>query len=534
MLVDYLNHAGAIHHASISETFDTVSLKLAREALSGDFTLKLFDELKTISARDTFELVIEAHGNYETVRDCTYASLTRIKAHIEEFKEEGLSEIKLQIAKGNVNSTLSIYFLDHLCNYLSHECLLNLINTLANQFEHTLTFEVFSTIEPFGTETIRFIQAGAAMPSMVEPNESLRQQKLDLFLENATVAQIKVKLLPSDLYLTKGSANQALNQFFETACSVLALAFIANTSSLSRDNVLTYKISGYKTIICNGISPADLRKNYLHLHKIYLWTYEGGNHSDKLGLVRNVLSIHSDDAGNIKIDKQVWEALQSNYQIYLKGNIQSYLEVKNKIAEFIIELTTRTYSMADELLDSFKNNAFILLTFLISVVVVNGLKDTGETIVFSNAYLMIVIILAIFSGAWLLMTRSEVMNQFDGASKAIADILKLNYSKVLMESEINECVNPVIATNRSYLQNQVKRYTGWWILMLVIFLGSFFIGNQLFSKNEIKTESAKSESAKSMTDKPPSAASVHDKAITGKAEGQLKDKAVKDTENRKN
>src|SRR5690606_16496348 len=148
---------------------------------------------------------------------------------------------------------------------------------------------------------------------------------------------------------------------------------------------------------------------------------------------------------------EVWSAIQSNYQIYLKGNIQSYLEVKNKIGELILESSARAYSMVDELLDSLKNNAFILLSFILTVVVVNGLKDSGESVVFSDPYLLIVILLSVVSAFWLLMTKSEVLKRYENAASNLSDILKANYAKILMSEEIDSLVNPIISKNRAYL-----------------------------------------------------------------------------------
>uniref|UniRef100_UPI000D46ECA8 hypothetical protein n=1 Tax=Aeromonas sp. HMWF015 TaxID=2056851 RepID=UPI000D46ECA8 len=221
------------------------------------------------------------------------------------------------------------------------------------------------------------------------------------------------------------------------------------------------------------------------LYKIYDWSYEGGNCSDKIGLVRNVLSIHLDDNNKIKIDNEAWQAIQSNYQIYLKENIQSYLEIKNKIGEFVIESSSRTYTMANEILSSFKNSIFVFITFILTVVVVNGLKDTGEKSIFSDAYFAIVIILCIVSLIWREMTKRAVLKQFESASSTVKEILQLNYSKVLMQDEINQCIDPVVSTNRTYLEEQVKQYSEWWLGIILIFGLTYGAANIYFEHPNI-------------------------------------------------
>ena len=279
-----------------------------------------------------------------------------------------------------------------------------------------------------------------------------------------------------------------LSEFGDGLASVLSVIFISNTSEITSDGKLSYKINGYKMISYDEAEFTDISDFGELPHKIYSWAYEGGNKVDKLGLVRNVLSIHLDDRNRIRFDSEAWEAIKSNYQVYLKENLQSYLEVKNKIGEFIIDSTAKTYGIADQLLESLKNNILVLLTFLLTVVLVNGLKDNGYKMVFSDGYLAIVLILTLVSIVWLVMTLLETNKRFESASETIKDILKLNYQKVIMESEIEDVVNPVIDKNRVYLKSQLKRYGIWWSILLAVFILSFATGNWHFSKSENKSK----------------------------------------------
>ncbi len=491
MLFEYFNCKGLISTSEIRETFDSLRISTKLIEPMNDFIPKLFDELKTLSNRDSFELFFDVCGNHITIYDCSPDSFRKIQEHILDNNDEVEYEIELNIRKNQIESTLSLYFLDKFSEYLETESLINIIRTISEIFSDNLKFEVFSTISQFGSDSIKFFQARESLQSNEIFAEFNRIDKLELFSENSSVYNLNLKLLPSDFNLLNISSSTKLNNFFNKACAVLSIIFISNSSEFKNIDSFSYKISGYKTVICNGVTVTSLAEKYKLLFKIYAWAYEGGNSSDKIGLVRNVLSIHLDNNGNIKFDREVWGAIQSNYQIYLKGNIQSYLEVKNKIGEFIIESTSKTYAMADELLDSLKNNILIILTFLLSIVVVDGFKDNGQISVFSNRYLAVVIFLTIISGLWLLMTKSGLVKRFDSASSTIKEILKLNYNKVLMESEIDECVDPVIIKNRAYLETQIKRYSYWWMAILVMFVLLFVVANRYFlstaSENDNKT-----------------------------------------------
>ena len=51
-------------------------------------------------------------------------------------------------------------------------------------------------------------------------------------------------------------------------------------------------------------------------------------------------------------------SIQTNYNLYLRDNVTQYLELKNKVAEFITDIVSRTGEYATEMLDKFKIKSF--------------------------------------------------------------------------------------------------------------------------------------------------------------------------------
>lgn len=488
MLLDYLEHTNQLHNASIDEKIDSLNLTIKPSVSILLFFPKFFDELKTLSKRDNFELFVEIEGTHKKITNCSNSSYEEIQNHITDFDSDAEYEIELRVKKQLHDKTISVYFIESFSRYLNDIPVLNVINLISNYFDNSLNLEVFSKIKCFGTSSIKFIEAHTQHDSSIIDDQYLsleRDKKLSLLFDNATTSNFTLELIPDDFYLIENSTLEILNDIFTKISSLLSLIFIANSSSFEKDGTFLYKISGYKSI-SEKISLFSHDKDMCSiLYKIYDWSYEGGNCSDKIGLVRNVLSIHLDDNNKIKIDNEAWQAIQSNYQIYLKENIQSYLEIKNKIGEFVIESSSRTYTMANEILSSFKNSIFVFITFLLTVVVVNGLKDTGERGIFSDAYFAIVIILCVASLIWREMTRKAVLKQFESASSTVKEILQLNYNKVLMQGEINQCIDPVVSTNRRYLENQVEQYSKWWLIIILTFGLIYGMANIYFEHPDI-------------------------------------------------
>ena len=483
MLLDYLTDKNLYSCSVIEETLDILNLKIGTMEPMTSVVKKLFDELKTISTRDTFELFFTINGNDISISDCSMMSFDKISTHISEHEDEDDYELNLTIQKIIEKNTISIYFLDEFSEYLKNENTYNLIKSISDHFIENLNFEIFSSIKSFGSNTIRF-----SSTTEIENNENEditdRTNQLEILFDNSSITNLPPKMLPCDFNLTSNSSNENINVCFEKLCSVLSLIFLSSSSTLDRKGYLSYKIFGYKSISDKNVTSDTLQKDKTLLYKIYSWAYEGGNSSDKIGLVRNVLSIHLNSDGKIKIDNDVWEAIHSNYQIYLKGNIQSYLEIKNKISEIIIESTTKTYAMADELLDALKNNIFIIVSFIFTVMIVNGLKENGASKVFSNTYLVIVLMFTTLSFLWLYMLNKETLKRFNSASDTVKEILRLNYNNLLMTSEIDRCVDPIVETNRRYLTRQLKRYTKWWLIILSFSCISFIIANRFIPHEE--------------------------------------------------
>lgn len=481
MLFDYLHHTNQFNNSCIDEKIDYLTLSIKPDISISDFFPKLFDELKTISTRDSFELFIEIEGTNETITNCSNACYEKIKNHINGFDRDAEFDIELRVKKNLSEKTMSVYFIDEFSNYLNNTSEISLINLISKYFEKSLTFEVFSKIKIFGSKSIKFIEANTKNSLGVASDLSLeRNKKLSLLFDNVTTSNFSLELIPEDFYLVNESECKNINSIFSKMSSLLSMIFISNSSSFESDGSFFYKISGYKSISEKIISVDYDRKKCEILYKIYAWSYEGGNSSDKLGLVRNVFSIHLDTDNKIKIDNEVWQAIQSNYQIYLKENIQSYLDIKNKIGEFLIESSSRTYTLADEILSSFKNNIFVFITFFLTVVVINGLKDTGSKSIFSDVYLAIVIILCAVSLVWREMSTRQIIKQFESASSTVKQILQLNYSKVLMQDEIDKCIDPVISINRIYLEKQVKIYSKWWFCIVFVVGLMYVLANLYF------------------------------------------------------
>ena len=441
---------------------------------SNSFSIeKIFEYLEQVSVNDNFELRLEIDGNAVAIEKADDKS--NIINHFNKIEKNSRVsfELLLEIKKRTNDGILPIYSFNSFMDFLEKKNFNECIELFSKIFSKRIIFRIYDVFEEdVYTNTIAFISSSR---DIIYKNfkELNRKNKNQLLHENKVSSNIKHGVLLADDFNIKNGTNNRIEILFNNIKYLLSLSSIANEFNLNSNNTFDLKICGYKNIYNKNLTIDFFNDKSEILYKIYDWSYEGGNGPDKIGLVRNVLSLHLNEENNININHEVWDAVQSNYQIYLKENIQSYLEIKNKIGEFVLELSSKTYSMADDILNNFKNNILLLLTFIISVVVVNGIKDNGIEKIFSFEYLAVILFLSSLIIIWFCILKKEILNRFDKATSNIKSILVRNYSQVIMKSEITSTLKPVVLKNKTYLKQQIERFKKY-LISILLFINIFF------------------------------------------------------------
>lgn len=444
----------------------------ADPATALDWALALLTSAHILPTRDSLELHVTFDHDSISVSDTTLASQNAISTHLGQHTDSGSVKLELIIRKGNA-STVSLYSAVAFGRYLATESLVTTLSAFNKRFNERLDFECFCPLNEGGSETIRFWSPGRRP---ADPIDTHRLRTLTTFRDNSFCAGFLNDLIASDFYLLHSTDDAVINAFMNKASALLCSIYIANNSQVASPGTLSYQLIGYKaiegTVLFDDLTPA-----LAGLYKIYDWAYGAGGSSDRIGLARNVLSLHTERLQDVKDDSPLWSAILSNYQIYLKRNVDSYLEIKNKISEFLIESTGKTYSLVDDLIDSLKNSVLVLLTFLLTVVVISAFKDTDASVIFSLPYVWIVVVLCMALTVWIVGTSGSLIRRFDNSMETTRSILDLGYGKIIISSEISESVEPIKTRNRAYLVKQCRRYTYCWFGVAAFLIVGFIAGH---------------------------------------------------------
>lgn len=471
-----------------------INISINEYNIANEFIPLLLLELSKLKSRDEFRLEIISgieSGKVYLAKDLNTSE------EIQSFCYDTLQlneefSLLLEITKNCKDGYLSVFFIESLDEYFSKRRTFDLIRELSLKIKEGIHFTVFSPTKRFGSKTIFF---GEENEAPIYIDDLKRKKIISKFKESTSFFgydDYATDLLPSDFYVDEDFNIPNINKFFNDAFLILCLSFLCNHSEIKKTNSEDYnfftKINGYKTISIETTSKfADKISNPV-LYKIYDWAYQSdtGNTLEKIGLIRNLISLHATEHDEIVIDEILWQAVKSNFKVYLQENVEVYLETKTKISEALKESIEKTQQIVEGVVNTIQNSIGVLITFLFSVVLINGFKDIeNASAIFSKPYLIIVLIITACSWYWIRFSVSDAKKRLLYTLDNVDEIILSSYRNILLPSEINESTSKVKLKNLEYLENSTRKYMTFWRNFLIILNITYLIGTFFYENSEI-------------------------------------------------
>lgn len=430
-----------------------------------------------LPSRDRFEITISVDGEAASACNDGEESRARI-GDLFDLGSNSLAEVgfRVIIRKQVQQNSISVYDMEAFGRYLVQEPLQQVLEALAARFDGHLCLICIGLHTRGGSATLQLVPEGHEGPALTTQPSVERERTIALFKETSFSASLPGILVPQDFQLDTPLGHPAVDEFFTRASAVLCAVYLCNNAELDSDNTLSYRMAGYKVLEEKRIPVAALSGAHEVLSKIASWAYDAGGSTDKVGLARNVLSLHVASLCDLASQPHVLNAILSNYQIYLKDNVSAYLEVRNRMAELLLESTAKTHALVESLLDSVRNGMLVVFTFVLTVVVVNGLKDTSAKVIFSGEYLWIVIIITALCSIWIHYACNDVVTRFDSVIRTTTQLLRDSYRNVLIEDEVDQHTTNTFTNNKIHLTDQVRKYRRLWCLVSTVLVATFAIG----------------------------------------------------------
>lgn len=382
--------------------------------------------------------------------------------------EQGKFTLKLNIIKKIDNSNkITIYDFDSFVEYFNHQnCIdiLHILKPLINEKKFVL-FESQSTIDEFFSSTLYF--SNSASNIVFKPFE--RKDILNLFIQTSHFSNfVEYNFCPHDFHLIKKSSNEIVNKIFNQLSILFSIIYLSNISTVN-NNKLNFKIDGYKSI-SNEIDLYNIPEKMIYLnqyYKIVEWIYNGGNIIDKIGLARNIYTLHIINNDYLSADDNIFSAIISSHEIYLKENVQQYIELKNKLSDFLIETSNKTQTLFDIFSNSFKNNLLGFLSFFVTVIVMNSFSEHRLENIFTRDITNISYCLLAISLFFLMVSLIEVYLNITRMSDNYFKF-KNRYNGFLDEKDLNNIFGTNDIDDIKFIKKIIITYSVLWLLIIFI------------------------------------------------------------------
>lgn len=469
MLFSEMKRIFKCDNINISERLNTVEASFCIEFQN----LPIIEELQYIFSimptRDTLELTLKNDSGdiiqitSSQVENCDISKLT-----------DGLSiddeiGINIRIDKNDSENKFSIYDFDSFCNDLIQRSTIDIMKWFSDILKDKafVRFEVFDYDISFATRTLAF---ESSRDAIFNPKVN-RLQRLRSCKENACFYNMNTYEIIPDDFVIEGvmRAGDRLKYLFGKLATILSLIYVVSSSSIG-DNDINLQINGQRTTN-QTVSFNNIEEDEKWI-SIYNWIFTDGNPTDKMLIAHNVMSLYCKYESFLCIDETMFDAIKTNYNLYLRSNVSQYLDMKREIGNFIQNVVTQISDYALSILGKFKANLFAIFAFLFTVV----LTDIGETRdwkdIFTKHTIYIIELFVMGSMVYMVICIFETKYKLKKVGIGYKE-LKRNYKDVLSDLEISEAFQEdrlFIEANKSAKRGLIGWSIAWGTLLLLCIL----------------------------------------------------------------
>lgn len=404
--------------------------------------------------------ILETFNTIKEISEFTY--------QFDRTNKEGIIEI---IFNKNSQEYKTIYFMDSFIEYLNKTENISFIFELFEK--HNKKFKVLSE-QDFNIRTNTFYFASIENFDTQITFENKKEDKLKKINENCHFGNAaSIRFLPEDFYykFDNSFSNQNFKNLFERLAMALLLRVFSDVSEFN-ENKLIYKMFGYKTIQ-HQYDLISIKTNFLNdYYQSYKdLFFDNSNFIDKIGLARNVISLHTvnQDFTNIKGD--IYASIKSNYNIYLKENIKKYIDLKNKITDKLFAISNSFDNLIDEFSKSFKSSFYTLSTIFLSLILLKLIKGTTSHIPIFTFEVYLFLLAVLFA---MYLFKKYVLFELSQKKARLFEQyeqLKNQYISLLDKSDLDELLmyDNFKEKNNKYINEQTKQYSKYWNRTLFVY-----------------------------------------------------------------
>lgn len=469
-LIDFLSLFGGSYNIK-REDIDSVLI-----AITDDFSIPLAQDFITVflNGRDRIFVTFQMGENdpivYTTGKE--YSEFLENCNSQLAIQEDEIIELSIKIEKKNIENVISIYSFKDFASYICSLSINNIIAVFSSIQNEPLCFEVLFEDVSICSSSIIFNPAKIQKFLSQMGHYSNRKSRSEA-VKNICYSTLQNygHFLPEDFCITQSQPEHLdICNVLNRLALLCAISYLFENITVKSDSVIYYKLNGYKTIageVDFGTLQIDSLDEYI---KIYNWCYNDGNLVDKIGLARNIISLHLAHNNTLALTGSPFSSILSNYEIYRKQNIKQYIEIRNKLSDHLLDLKDKADQIVDNFASDFKKSLFAFVSFFASVVVVQVLRNGNFNDVFSIDATLLSTAFLLIAFLFFLASRWELSQQ-QKRYREMYDNLKSRQKDLLNDDDLNRILNNDIdfLSNIQYIDEKRKIYSRLWISTILVF-----------------------------------------------------------------
>jgi hypothetical protein len=454
---------------NISESFHIKGndILFLNELIKDDFQIDFLycdSSDKTFNKSDIFLLADKfAKEIEEKLKDLDFSDPDDLQV-INSFK------IQISIRKKIADQILCIYNFSAFCKYWGNLSWKDRLTALSeSELKKGVIFYLLEgNILPFKTEGFYFTNDVSIKPHLIDCIEDVRENVYWCDIDMYPLTPISFHFIERPL------VNNIFVNTFDTLSIFFSLCTLFDITTISENGEkLKFKLCGYKNIcgiFCLNQHSENLIQTESEYYKLFRWVYIGeGNKSDKIGIVRNILSLFI-NSNNINIQENVFVSVKSSFKTYLKENLNKYVAIRNQIFQELDSIIALSSTVKKDFLDGFKKNLLACITFFMSTLVLKVIvNDSTSKKIFSSKIALLSYAVFFISFLYMLWMKKDIDNEKKNIVKRYS-ILKERYSDLLIPEEIDVIFRHGEELNDqlSYIDDIKKRYALLWEYSLFV------------------------------------------------------------------
>lgn len=408
----------------------------------------------------------------------TYSNKEDSEEFLENIKElDDLQEykIEIQIIKNNYENQISVYDFDAFTKYISDlsfkGILFEFSRVLKNDY---IIFRLQNENFITNSTSIYFCPENYDISKCKSERNVYKDKRLEIcnFLNS-----VEYNVCVND-FTFNNCINADFNNVVKKIEVLLSIISICNISNIVSENNVVLILDGYTRIESN-VNYLEFYNEILNQYsEIYYWIYRDGELSDKVGIARNVISLSMHDKNIIDITSSLMPSIKSAHSIYLKKNVEKYLDVKGKVTEFLHQMTQKTGEVVNGFGKSLTNNIVALVTYFFTIFITNAFGEKKFDNILTMDIFLLSIIFIVLSFIYKSYSISEI-NKDKERLRTTYLRFKNAYNDVLYERDLLTIFkdDEYYDEDIKFIENRIKEYSKIWNICLVIFtIGVFLLG----------------------------------------------------------